>query len=149
MTVPLDKLHGFYEPSPPPWAPQTIGWYVLFVVAGLFLLWLAIHSIRRWLADRYRREALQELTSLSPNQFSALLKRTALTAWPREQVASLTGKPWLDFLNQTAHENLFVKAPGNSIEEIAVRPSAISSQDSQELRRLSAEWIRRHRRVQT
>ena len=74
MSGPLDKLHDFYQPLPPAWTPQTIGWYVLFAVAGLVVLWLVVHTVRRWFRNRYRREALHELALLPAEQFSTLLK---------------------------------------------------------------------------
>ncbi len=83
----LDNLHDFYQPPPPAWTPQTIGWYFLFAIAGLLLLWAVAHLIRAWLANRYRREALNELALLPPEQFSALLNaprspRGRAKKWP-------------------------------------------------------------------
>lgn len=145
MTASLDKLHDFYQPPPPAWTPQTAGWYVVFAIAGLFVLWMAIHFARKWFANRYRREALRELALLPTDQFSTLLKRTALVAWPRQTVASLSGAAWLEFLNKDVGGDMFERGPGNCIEEIALRPTLLSSEDEQELRRLAADWIRRHR----
>jgi hypothetical protein len=148
MTAPLDNLHDFYQPPPPAWTPQTIGWYVVFAVIALLAMWMTIHTLRRWLANRYRREALRELALLQPEQFSTLLKRTALSAWPREKVASLSGDAWLKFLNESAENNSFHQTPGNRIEEIALRSQTLSGEDERTLRKITAEWIRRHR-VQT
>ena len=145
MSSPLDRLHDFYQPAPPVWTPQTIGWYVLFAIAGLLVVWLTVHAIRRWFANHYRREALRKLALLPPIQFSALLKSTALAVWPREKVASLTGVAWLEFLNKACADELFATAPGNRIEEIALQPAALSSEEEQQLRQLAAEWVRRHR----
>jgi hypothetical protein len=145
MSSPLDKLHDFYQPPPPSWVPQTVGWYVLFSVLGLVVLWVIIHSIRRWNANSYRREALRELATASPEQFSSLLKRTALSAWPREKVASLSGENWLRFLTETAPDSAFVHAPSNRIEEVALRTTTLSSEDQEALRVATAAWIRRHR----
>jgi hypothetical protein len=144
MSAPLDNLHDFYQPPPPAWTPQTIGWYVLFGMGGLLILWIAIHFIRRWFADRYRREALRELALLPPEQFSALLKRTALAAWPREKVASLSGEAWLQFLDQSIRSDLFHRAPANRVEEIALRPVVLSNEETYALRNTVVEWIRRH-----
>jgi Domain of unknown function (DUF4381) len=144
VSAPLDDLHDFYSPPPPPWTPQTIGWYVLFGIAGLLILWTAIYLIRRWFADRYRREALRELALLPPEQFSALLKRTALVAWPREEVASLSGEAWLQFLDESIRGDLFHRAPANRVEEIALSPAALSNEETRALRETVAEWIRRH-----
>ena len=148
MTAPHDNLHDFYQPPPPAWTPQTIGWYVVFAVIALLAMWMTIHTLRRWLANRYRREALRELALLQPEQFSTLLKRTALSAWPREKVASLSGDAWLKFLNESAENNSFHQTPGNRIEEIALRSQTLSGEDERTLRKITAEWIRRHR-VQT
>lgn len=145
MTAPLDKLNDFYQPPPPAWTPQTPGWYVLFTVIGILIIWLVVHFIRRWFANRYRREALHELTLIPPHEFSALLKRTSLAAWPRAQVASLSGESWLAFLNQSSGEKLFDHSPANRVEEIALHPEALSSEDEQTLREAVADWIRRHR----
>jgi hypothetical protein len=141
----LDKLHDYYQPAPPAWTPQTIGWYVLFGIVALLLLWFAIHTARRWLANRYRREAARELVLATPDQFSALLKRTALAAWPREKVASLNGDAWLRFLGDAAATDSFQSAPGNQIEELALCGKATPVEDEQALRTIAAEWIRRHR----
>ncbi len=141
----LDKLHDYYTPASPPWTPQTIGWYVLFSIGVLLLLWLAIRTIRRWFANRYRREALRELAVATPDQFSALLKRTALSVWPREKVASLSGDAWLKFLGDAAETESFRSIPGNRIEDVALSGRATSVEDEQILRTIAAEWIRRHR----
>ena len=141
----LDKLHDYYQPAPPAWTPQTIGWYIVFTIIGLWLLWLTIRFIRTWFRNRYRREALRELVTATPDQFSALLKRTALAAWPREKVASLSGDAWLNCLDTATTNNSFQTTPGNRIEEIALHQGASSTEDEQALRTLAANWIRRHR----
>jgi hypothetical protein len=148
MNPPLEKLHDFYQPSPPSWRPQTIGWYVVFAIVFLLLLWLAAHLIRRWIADRYRREALRELVFTRPEHLSELLKRTALSAWPREKVAALSGEDWLRFLDGSAQSDLFQSAPANRLEEVALNPIPVSSEEEAALRDAAATWIRSHR-VQT
>lgn len=80
MRAPLDSLHGFYEPKPPAWTPQTAGWYCVFAVVALAALWIAAKFIQRWRRNRYRREALNQLEALPASEFSTLLKRTALSA---------------------------------------------------------------------
>jgi Domain of unknown function (DUF4381) len=146
MRAPLDSLRDFYQPPPPSWRPQTIGWYVVFTIAALLLLWLVIHLVRRWRADRYRREALRELEHVESTQLSALLKRTALSAWPREEVASLSGASWLKFLDGTMHKPLFDNAPENCIEELALSRTTLSNEEEAALRNAAHTWIKHHRR---
>ena len=145
MSAPLDSLHDFYQPPLPSWMPQTIGWYITFSFVALAIIWTAVHFIRKWFANRYRREALRELPLLPPEQISALLKRTALAVWPREKVASLSGDAWLEFLNGSAGDDLFRNIPASLIEELALRSSSLSGEEEQALRHAAATWIRRHR----
>ncbi len=145
MMAPLDKLHGFYQPAPPTWAPQTVGWYCLFSLIAIAAIWVLIYEIRRWLFSRYRRVALKELPTLPVNELSALLKRTALSAWPREKVASLSGAEWTRFLDGTLRGGGFLDAPGNRIEDLAFHSVVIAAEEETQLRKLAAKWIRRHR----
>ena len=126
--------------------PQTAGWYVLFALLALAAGFQLIKWIREWKRNRYRRAALRELPHTRIEDLSALLKRTALAAWPREDVASLTGESWLQFLNRTADQPLFETNPGSEIEEVAVRESSLlNPQGEGELRQRAEAWIRRHR----
>ena len=61
------------------------------VAAGLAAAAIA----RRHRRNAYRREALRELEEADAADISAILKRTALVAFPREQVASLSGAAWM------------------------------------------------------
>lgn len=123
MSDPLDKLHDFYQPPAPAWTPQTVGWYVLFVIVEILVLWTAVHQMRKWFANRYRRAALRQLDLVSANEFSALLKRTALAAWPRERVASLSGAEWLKFLNEAAGDETFHSPPADRSKRWRFSPS--------------------------
>src|SRR5262249_19975429 len=104
--VSLERLHDIVAPGAVPWWPPAPGWYWLMGFLFLIVLALAAHWILQWQHNRYRREALAQLAQWetegkSPGQRAAallalaeLLKRTALTAYPREQVATLTGAKW-------------------------------------------------------
>jgi hypothetical protein len=106
----LQKLADIATPPPVSWMPQTAGWAVLGAVLLAVLVWLSIRSLRRYRTNRYRREALAELELIDiqiPDdrtrgealvRMSALLKRVALAAWPRPDVAPLSSDAWLDFL---------------------------------------------------
>jgi len=97
-----DKLQGLADivtPLPVSWLPQTWGWAVLGVVLLILLSWILWRWRRAREANRYRREALAELEGLKDvTGIPPLLKRTALAAWPREKVASLSGAQWVAFL---------------------------------------------------
>nr|CDQ34054.1 hypothetical protein BN993_03508 [Virgibacillus halodenitrificans] len=100
----IDQLSSVPEPIPVAWWPQTWGWLVLTIVVVALLSWLGWRHYRHWQANRYRREALAELHRRLANgegsiALAEVLRRTALAAFPREQVASLRGEAWGRFLN--------------------------------------------------
>lgn len=109
----LATLADVAVPPPPSWAPQTIGWPVAGGLLLAVLAWAGWRAWRRYRANRYRREALAELARLplgadpahrvaALRQMAVVLKRTALAAWPRTQVASLAGNDWAAFLQAHA-----------------------------------------------
>ncbi len=104
---PLAQLRDIHIPTSIDW-----GWYgfiALIIVSVLLIIsWLIIYYRRKTL---FRREALQELAAIEHFQqqtntqqllssCNQLLRRVCLTLYPTEQVASLTGQAWLEFLDQ-------------------------------------------------
>ena len=101
----LQNLHDIVPVSPVPWWPPAAGWYFAGAAVLIVLAWIAWATFRRWQANACRRAALKELKELTerlPDNENAarklpeLVKRTALCAWPRRQVAGLSGMSWLE-----------------------------------------------------
>ena len=139
----IDLLAPPPEPLAVPMLPQTVGWVVL---AGLFALgfaWYGWRRWQRWRADAYRREALVELEGAGddPAIIAAILRRTALAAWPRKEVASLYGRDWLHFLNRTSGVD-FISAPGSSLADAPYTARGVPVPG---LGDLAARWVRSHR----
>ena len=109
----LDRLHDIVMPPPSAWWPPAPAWSWILGIVLVLLLALVVRSFLLWQHNRYRREALTELrrheSSLNDparraetlSAIAELLKRVALTAFPREQVAALTGPAWFSFLDKT------------------------------------------------
>jgi len=147
--------------APPsvPWWPPAPGWYWVMSFAAIGLLVLALRALSRWQKNRYRRGALLELRGIGARlddsetaapalaDLAALLRRTALSAWPREAVASLTGAEWLDFLNHSGNTDAFTKAPGSLLArasfDLGIAQSVEESQ-RRELMALVRRWIADH-----
>jgi len=156
----IDRLHDLVAPPPTPWWPPAPGWYWVIGFAVAAAIVLALRAFIRWQHNRYRREALAELASYEtaltdPAQrtvalasIAELLKRTALTAWPRAEVAALTGAPWLDFLVRTGGEAKFEPAAGELLEAGAYDARRAGELDEAALRRAAESvrgWLRHHR----
>jgi hypothetical protein len=140
----LDRLHGLAVPEPVSAWPPGPGWWVLLALFGLAAAAAAVRLVRRHRAGAYRRAALAELGEPgTAAEVVALLKRTALSAWPRGQVASLDGERWLAWLGETG---------GAPVPE-PLRPLILESpytdpggEAPPALRAFVGAWIRNHRR---
>lgn len=154
-----NPLAGLQEiPLPPavPYVPQTLGWVIVAALLLLVCAYVAWLIVRHRRANAYRREALVELESIesavlgsasSAPTLPALLKRTALAATSRTNVASLTGDDWLRFLDRSLGGNEFQNGPGQLLPRIAYGTSAptdIPQDQLQSLIALSRRWIKHH-----
>lgn len=110
----LAKLHDIHLPNPIGWWPMAPGWYFLIALA-LILFGLFVYlGYRKNKHSQAKREALVLLTTYKQDyqsgadsqlismKISVLLRQVALAYFPRNQVASLKEKAWLDFLTQTS-----------------------------------------------
>ena len=155
----LENLFDIVIPSPVPWWPPAPGWSVVIGVVVVVALWSAWRMWRRWRAAAYRRAVLAEWRRLKTQaadparreaalrHLPALVKRTALAAFPREEVASLSGTEWLRFLDRTGHTNAFTHGRSQLLPQLAYDPRAVAQLDSatvEELLNVIHRWIHGH-----
>jgi Domain of unknown function (DUF4381) len=150
----LENLHDLVMPVPVPWWPPPLGWVVVSAALIMLLGWWLIRAIRHWQSNSYRREALVLLEKIdrSGAELPILIKRVALSAYPRERVASLTGEQWQAFLDQTGHTDAFTKGAGRRLARLAYEPQQAASLSTTELNGLRTavrDWILRHRPEET
>jgi hypothetical protein len=142
----LDLMHGLELPEAPGGLPQGPGWWLLagwLVAVACIGLFARIRARQR---DHYRRDALEALSRIdvsSPDagaEIGAVLKRTALAAYPRERVASLTGRAWAEFLKETGAD-AEVAASAEALARAAYAPTG----DAAPLVLAAERWVLRHR----
>jgi hypothetical protein len=78
----------------------------------------------------------------------AWLKRVALVAYAREQVAALSGNAWLTFLDRTGGTSRFTRGPGAVLAAVSSRPGLAAALDTAQVAALvttAQDWIQRHR----
>lgn len=145
----MSNLEEIELPEPVPFTFETPGWYLVAGLALVVGLWLAWRLWKRWQADAYRRVALEELAKLdSPVGLPELLKRTALVAYPRAEVANLYGDSWLGFLDGTLGTTAFTQGAGRRLPDLAYSTGSradMSTEEVKELFELARRWVRRHR----
>ncbi|MCT8974298.1 DUF4381 domain-containing protein [Microbaculum marinisediminis] len=141
----LKRLTEPPQPPPIPMMPQTAGWLVLAALLLFLIAWAVYVAVCHRKANAYRRAALAELGTAGddPAAIAAILRRAALAAWPREEVASLTGEAWLAFLDRTGGDGRFSEGPGKAILSAPYRPAP--GVPANGLSTLAGHWIRRHR----
>ncbi|WP_226667567.1 DUF4381 domain-containing protein [Microbulbifer aggregans] len=134
-------------PEPPaismwPVTPFAKGLGALLLLLLLFFIWRQLQIYR---ANAYRRAALAELqqTGDDPAQVAEILRRTALGAYPRTQVAALTGDEWLAFLNQHYPGDAFAGEVGRTLLQSPYARTVPTQ--SRALAEAARDWIRRHK----
>lgn len=156
----LQNLHDIITPEPTPWLPPAPGWYALGGSLLLLLAWYGVLKYLSWNRNRYRREALAELQKLGEElkgdascqkilpHLPILVKRTAIAAYGREQVASLAGDEWLAFLDRTGTMQGFSDGGGHLLNDCSFLPEnrlrELSNEQIRQLYKTVDYWIRNH-----
>ncbi|WP_159931255.1 DUF4381 domain-containing protein [Oceanicoccus sp. KOV_DT_Chl] len=150
---PLAQLRDIHLPEAISAWPPAPGWWILALLL-LILVSLASYFIfKRIQANRYRRLAKKQLLalqqySLQPQQYlqqlNALLKQTAMTAHSvtATDIAQLSGKPWLEFLDQSANTDQFQHGAGKVLADGPYAPT--TDANPEQLQQLALRWIKQH-----
>jgi hypothetical protein len=151
----LSQLRDIHLPAAISWWPPAIGWWLLlaFFLLAVIGLWFFYRRRRR---NAWRRTALDELAKLrrqyqtqlfAPQpivgELSVLMRRVAISRFPREEAARLSGDAWLAFLDRNGKGDAgFQTEPGRLL---AVAPYAqemnISAEQMNSLFALCEGWI--------
>ncbi|HHL19475.1 MAG TPA: DUF4381 domain-containing protein [Thiothrix sp.] len=108
--------------------PLAAGWWVVIVLLLIALGFTGYKGYRYRQMKRQQHALLSILETFDNNlqrdknsaavaQMNQLLRRLALMHFPRQHVASLTGKQWLAFLDKTGNTNAFSKGAGRILAE--------------------------------
>ena len=151
---PLAQLRPNHLPDPVSWFPPAPGLWLSSLLA-LILILTGLYLLLRYLRkNRYRRKAIkagqQILTDYQQHNdqrrlacdCGSLLKRTALIAYPREEVARLHGQEWLEFLARKSNNQAFLQGAGTALG--TERYAKDQHVDVQALHAMTLGWIRKH-----
>lgn len=147
----LALMNDIVHPEPVPWTPQTVGWLVVAAWLGAVLAAIAWNRLQTWRRRRYRREALAILETIegldgqdpavTAQQVASVLKRTALAAYTRTEIAALHGDDWAAFLCRSAGNDPIVERAAAELADAAYAPDA----DGRRLLEPARRWIEVHR----
>ena len=114
----LDGLRDIVMPAAPPIWPPAIGWWLVAVVAIAVTIfsWIAVSRLLTGAAKRDALRRLSHIATLPPqdaaSELSSLMRRAALTKFPRLEVAGLVGRDWLEFLDRSGETDQFSNGAG-------------------------------------
>lgn len=128
-TDPLAELRDIHLPADPGWWPPAPGWWLLAIIVLLVLIVLGywiLGMIRRGRLKRLSRRLLAAVNQHPESrelpdlvfQISELLRRCAIDAYSREQVAGLCGDEWLQFLDRTLDTQEFSSGVGRCLIDV-------------------------------
>ena len=139
----LELLRDIVQPPPVSWWPPAVGWWIVLAILSTALAVRAARGWRRWLQNRYRRVALQAIAEATTvSEIADVLKRTALVAYGRSDVARLTGPRWYRRLGDTCG-----REPSAQVVSLLGRGVYNNDDvaDISELRAYAVQWVERHR----
>ena len=154
MQSALEQLRPNHLPTPVGIWPLAPGWWVVGGVTLAVILLIAYIIISRRRKRRYRRQALSALhkvvkaykTHGNKRQYAhdcnRLLKKVALVAYPRQDIASLNGHQWQAFLAASSGNTLFSEAEGAALGSDRFKPDHELNVD--QLQTLTISWIKHH-----
>lgn len=153
---PLDQLADIHLPDSVSWWPLAPGWWALLALLVLVLIIVCLWR-RRLKQNHYRKLAQQELDSIYSNyqqtqnataflhEISVLLRRTALTAYPKTFNASIKGQAWLEWLDRV-YFNPAMQFNSEVGQQLLTASYQKNPQiDAQALHQLCRLWLLEHR----
>ena len=149
QTLQLEDIH---LPDDPTMWPPAYGWWIVLVLilfAGVLIPSRGYHYRK---LHRQRKRILDALSNLQADlqqqgdnkalaNINRLLRRLALMHYPREQVASLTGKQWLAFLDKSGETRDFTQGAGQLLADAPYRASLADSADISGLSKAVKRWV--------
>jgi len=152
------QLKDIHLPVTPEIWPPAAGWWVLAAVVLGFLVWASMQLYRLWQRYRLQKEILASLDQLQLHsdeqmpkflaEISILLRRVAMMRFPRQEVAALTGKGWLSFLDLHGGDGEYSNGVGSVLADgpYALYSEAGNQVDKDALLSLTRKWIKHNTR---
>ncbi|MCC5886941.1 MAG: DUF4381 domain-containing protein [Gammaproteobacteria bacterium] len=149
----LNALRDIREPAAPGFWPLAPGWWLLAALLLMIAMVLCWRAWRRRQRQRPIRRALEELEAWrarapgsadteAASELAALLKRAALTRYPRHAVARLSGDAWLAFLDESGDTDRFSAGAGRALGDLRYAPEVVF--DADDLAVLARDWLQLH-----
>ena len=149
-TDPLANLRDIHLPDPISWWPPAPGWWLLLLLIVAAVCYLGAMAIKRYNRRLYRRQAMAELRQIEqlpcqPKVIATfeILRRTAISAYPREPLTNLGINEFISFLD-TQHRSLILLDNSNCIESFLYADQTPSQELTEAIFNSAKVWVQRH-----
>lgn len=150
QTVELADIH---LPGKPAFWPPAPGWWILSFVVLALVTWSVLKFRRYQKLKKHRQHIMQALQSLERQlqegrsneavaEMNMMLRRLALMHYPHKQIASLTGKQWLEFLDTSGRTTDFSQGAGRILADAPYLPQMPESFDIKGLNKAVKNWVK-------
>ena len=147
----LDLMHDILVPPAVSFWPLAPGWIALALLILMYLLHLGLKLRAKHRANRYRREALQELVALVKSEGAEeikrllnLMKRVGLQYFGRERVASLSNAPWWEFVENHSKVKIDNTLRNLSQEVLYSSDVEVDKEMVEKMKVVTKLWINTH-----
>ncbi len=149
------QLQDIHLPENASFWPLALGWWLLIAVLVVLIAWLIVKVLKRIKQRKYRAkiftkfDVLEKKLKAKPNnaviaEINTLLRQLAVTYYPRNKIASLTGGDWLHFLDQSGGTQGFSRGAGRILIEAPYRlEKEVENLNTKELIPLIRSWARK------
>ncbi len=146
------QLRDIHMPGAAPFWPPAPGWWIVAALLtalaawGLLVVWRRqrLHRARRGLIDalvKLQADFARERSSEHLSRIALLMRRLALSTFPRERVAALTGRAWLRFLDESGGRGRFSNGPGMHPGSAPYQRAVPADMDVDAFVDLVREWV--------
>ncbi len=150
MQAPQLELRDIHLPEAIGWWPPAVGWWILLILLPLsvYFLYCLYKHLTRKTAKKSAKKVLMQIkhnNELSDQdkllELSKLLRRVAVSQKKRSDVASLTGRAWLDYLQSSVAGTSFTSGIGKYLADAHYQRTQMSGIDMDELTALCETWL--------
>ena len=146
------QLHDIHLPTNPDIWPLALGWWLLLALILIAAVYLILKISKFLRIKRHKQLLINEYKSLetklveSPNknlitETNVLLRRLALAYYPNQNIASLTGSNWLDFLDVSGKTQDFSRGAGRILIDAPYRADELENYNGDEFIPLVRKWV--------
>lgn len=150
----LDQLKDIYLPERvSQWWPLAYGWWIVLaiIILSIFVFLVILHFRKKKkqyvdsIINNFRNEVdktYQQKPKEVLQQISVYLKRVAMQRFSNENIKTLHGDEWLEFLDSKLKQPNFINTKANMIGN-SYKPVILDKQSLEEVMIVAEKWLRR------